>query len=99
MSPTKRGERWEVLRLKSIAANRLGQVRLRDLTATHLADWRGQRLREVTPSTVRREMNLLGAALTRARKEWGLLSINPTEDVRRPTEPPPRDRLPAQGEI
>ncbi|MBL3560981.1 tyrosine-type recombinase/integrase [Rhodovulum sulfidophilum] len=99
VSPTKRGERWEVLRLKSIAADRLGQVRLRDLTATSLADWRDRRLREVSPSTVRREMNLLGAVLTRARKEWGLLSINPIEDVRRPTEPPPRDRLPTQDEI
>lgn len=44
-------------------------------------------------------MNLLSSVLTTARKEWGLIEVNPITDVRKPSKPPARDRLPTQDEI
>ncbi|TDX18410.1 phage integrase family protein [Rhodovulum visakhapatnamense] len=99
VSPTHRGERWEGMRLRKFAEDKIGAVKMRDLSAADFADRRDRRLREVAPASVRREMNLLGSVLTQARKEWGLLSGNPMADVRKPKAPPPRDRLPTQDEL
>lgn len=99
VSPGKRGHRWEVIRLEKLGRDRLADIAMGDLQASHLADWRDRRLREVAPASVRREMGLLGAVLTQARREWGLIPVNPLADVRKPVEPPPRDRLPTDDEI
>lgn len=99
VSPGKRGAKWEILRLEKIAKDKLGAIAIRDLRPGDFADWRDRRLREVQPSSVRREMILMSAALSRARKEWGLIQSNPLEDVERPPEPQARDRLVSDAEI
>lgn len=48
---------------------------------------------------MRREMVFLGSVLTQARREWGMISVNPMSDVRRPKEPPHRDRRPTYDEL
>lgn len=98
VSPAKRGHRWEALRLERMRRE-IGHHRLGDLEARHIAAWRDARLREVAPGSVRREMVLLGSALRQAREEWGLMSFNPMTGVRKPTEPPPRTRLPTADEL
>ena len=97
--PAKKGARWEALRLEAFGRDKLGDVRLSDLAADDLAAWRYRRLRVVAPGTVRREMVLLSSVLNVARKEWRLISKNPLTDVKKPTEPPPRDRLPQPDEF
>jgi len=99
VSPSKRGARWEQLRAGVISRDKLGQMQIGQITATDIADWREWRLREVAPGTVRREMVMLGAVFTQARKEWRLISDSPMVDVRKPVEPPPRTRLPTDDEI
>jgi integrase len=99
VSPTKRGYRWEVIRLAKFQRDKIATVQLRDLSASHFATWRDARLREVAPASVAREMNLMGAVLTRARKEWQIIPHNPLADVRKPSKPPPRNRLPTPDEI
>ncbi|WP_407496784.1 tyrosine-type recombinase/integrase [Pseudooceanicola sp. MF1-13] len=99
VSPTKRGEQWEVIRLAKIARDRIGAVQLGDLSAADFADWRDRRLREVAPSSVRREMNLLGSVLSVARDEWGVIGASPMKGVRKPKEPPSRERLVTQDEL
>lgn len=99
VSPGKRGERWERIRLAKLARDDLGKVSLRDLTATHLAAWRDRRLREVAPGSVAREMTLLSSVLSVACKEWQIIPHNPLADVRKPPAPPARDRLPTPDEI
>lgn len=42
---------------------------------------------------------MLSAVLTVARREWGLIAVNPISDVRKPSKPPPRDRLITDGEF
>ncbi len=99
VSPGKRGHRWEVYRIERLRQDKLAKLRLGEIEARHIADWRDRRLRQVKPGSVRREMNLLAAVFTVARLEWGLVPRSPMEGVRVPADPPPRDRLPTDDEI
>ncbi|MFV8526709.1 tyrosine-type recombinase/integrase [Ralstonia pseudosolanacearum] len=104
VSPTKRGSRWEILRLdligrKKIEGKPFREIRLADLRPQHIAAWRDVRAREVAGSSVSREMSLLSHALEVARKEWGWLVTDPMKDVRRPPDNPPRQRLVSDNEI
>lgn len=99
VSPTKRGGQWEVIRLRAMERTTLAQVPLLELQPRHVAEWRDERLRSVTGATVAREYNLLSSVFDIARREWGLLSVNPAKDVRRPPQPPARSRLPTEDEI
>ena len=92
VAPLHRGERWEVVRLLLIERGPVAAVALSELTAARLTDWRDARLREVSPASVRREMNLLASVLEACRREWGYITVNPLRDVRRPKAPPARRR-------
>lgn len=99
VSPTKRGERWEIARLAKIRRDKIAEVNVADLTPAHFADWRDRRLKEVAPGSVIREMQLMSSAINIARREWGIVDRNPLSDVRKPSKPPPRDRLPTEDEL
>lgn len=99
ISPTHRGERWELTRLARLERDSLARVRLAALSAADIAAWRERRLRAVSGASVRREMNLLGAAFEVARREWGWLPANPVRDVRKPPSPPSRRRRVTDNEI
>ena len=99
ISPRKRGQRWELVRLQLIARDTLAQVKLRQLDTVHAADWRDRRLAEVSPSSVRREMNLLSNVCSVAVREWRLLRINPFHGVWKPKDARPRDRVLTDEEL
>lgn len=99
VSPTKRGARWEMIRLEKIQRDDIAKVSMGDLAPSHFADWRDKRLKEVAPASVIREMQLMGSVLNVARREWGLITVNPLSDVRKPSKPPPRDRRPTSDEL
>lgn len=93
-SPKKRGARWEQLRLNMFARIiEFSDMPLKNLRSAHLAEWRNDRLKEVSPATVRREMVLLRSVLELARREWGWINVNPIQDVKKPSPPPHRERL------
>lgn len=107
VSPTKRGGAWEVLRIDAFLGcarparggdtapavlGRLADVPLSAVDSTALASWRDVRLRQVSPATVSREINLLSAVFETARKEWRWLRERPFSDVRRPPSPPARKK-------
>lgn len=99
VSPTKKGARWESVRIQAIQADPLADVRLPDLDAKHFAEWRDRRLKVVSAGTVLRDWNLLSSACNKALHEWQWLKHNPMSRVKRPAEVPPRDRLLTQDEI
>lgn len=99
VSPSKRGHRWEVIRLEKFQRDSIARIRIGDLTPDDIGRWRDRRLAEVSAGSVRREMILMAAVLTQARREWGLIATSPMTDVRKPPEPAPRDRLPIADEI
>ena len=110
-SPKKRGHRWEAIRINSwmgkedrsgepsklmlpFLDDQLASVKQDDLSA-----WRDLRLKTVTAGSVLREMNLMGAILETARREWKWIKTNPLRDVRRPSQPEPRTRRITDREI
>lgn len=99
VSPTKRGERWEVLRLARWQRQPIAAMPLATITASTLAEWRDARQQEVSPASVAREMSLLRSVLEVARREWLWITSNPMRDVRKPVTPPSRRRRVTQDEI
>lgn len=98
ISEHKKGARWEVIRLKKFGSDPLVKLLLQDLTREHFEDWRDRRLQDVKPSSVNRELNLISHCLTQARR-WRLMDHNPLTDLKRPKNPPHRDRRILDGEI
>lgn len=86
---------------------RFGDVALKDLTQEHISRWRDVRLatvspqtkKKLAPSTVNREFKTLSSVLHTAKNEWRWIAEVPTVGVRRPQDPPPRDRLISEDEI
>jgi integrase len=106
VSTTKRGHRFEVLRLAAIGKWEINgkpfrDMRLVDATSEVLGKWRDHRLNtdRMSGSTVNRELNLLSNVFAIAAKEWKWIAASPTTDVRRPKESEPRDRLYTDDEI
>jgi integrase len=93
VSPSKKGAKWEQLRIAAFQAMPLAQVRLSEVDQTHISAWRDERLKTVKPGTLLREWTLLSHGFQIAVKEWLYLSQNPMTGVRRPLEPAPRTRI------
>jgi hypothetical protein len=64
-----------------------------DVSPNVMAEYRDRRLRAVKPSTVIRELSIIGAMLEIARKEWGWIATNPIHDIRKPSAPHHRERV------
>lgn len=106
VSKKKRNYLWEAQRFAALvkleigdARMPLGDIKLTNLTKVHLAQFRDARLKSVKASSVNRDLTLLSHVFNTARKEWHWIAESPTKDVRRPANPPPRDRRPTDDEI
>lgn len=99
VSSEKKSGPWEVHRLNLVRRYPIALVKLRDLNASHFAEYRDARLKEVSGPSVRREWNILHHACNIAVREWRWLRENPMGGVRRPTPGKPRDRLPTPEEL
>lgn len=86
----------------------LADWKLADVTPEVLGKWRDMRLKgtaaldfkdKVLGSSVSRDLNLLSHVFSAAVKEWKWIAKSPTTDVRRPADPPPRDRLYSEDEV
>ena len=103
VSPSKRGARWELIRLKAFESpdHRPLPVhnKLSDITTAQLAAWRDARLKVVKPGTVLRDVGLLSAVFDVARRDWQWIKINPLADMRKPPSPPHKDRVISWREI
>ena len=66
---------------------------LPDVTAQDLSRFRDARLAVVSVATVRKEMTIIRSVLESARRDWGMIAVNPIADVKRPPAPPDRKRL------
>lgn len=92
VSPTKRGESKEVIRLKAFERQALPLRKvLSEVTTADLAAWRDSRLAVNARGSVLRDMTLLGSVLEVARREWQWIQTNPMRDVKRPANPDHRE--------
>ena len=89
--PHLRGAPTERVRLKTIQ-DALGHWLLPALNAQVIAGYRDRRLKQVTPSTVLRELQSLSALLNHARREWSMSLTNPVSSIRKPSANRARSR-------
>jgi len=93
ISPTKRGCRWEQIRLSMLARDfAIFRGSVESLDATALSEWRDARLANKSAHTVNRELNLISAVMNVAKKEWRTPGVkeNPVHAISRPPVPRPR---------
>lgn len=96
VSPTHKGEQWEIVRLLAYAkpdSELPVKRKLSELRDVDFIKWRDARLKVTKKSSVLRDMGLVNSVLEHARREWKWLAVNPLVDVRKPTKPPHRDVL------
>ena len=94
-----KGAQSELSRLAQLENSFLGSVRLSDLTASKVARYRDERLKQVGSSSVRRELIILSAMLRIAMMEWQWIRSLPTDSVAKPIPKPPRRRGITRAEI
>ena len=100
ISRTKRGYQWEQGQISRLLKKPLAQLDVNDVTKQHIRDWRDDRLATgIKTSTLNREWNLLSHIFSTAKDEYELIKVSPMEGVKRPSNPPARDRLITKEEI
>lgn len=98
VSSQKKGHNTERYRLVSLQRDPIARVKVAGLSGKLMAEWRDKRLKEVSGSTVNRDLNLISHVINVARKEWGIHVENPIAMIRRPPENRARNRRLAHGE-
>ncbi|MFN3303670.1 MAG: tyrosine-type recombinase/integrase [Roseateles sp.] len=93
VTPGMKSARDDTIRLKAIARRPIAAWSMANLSPARIAAYRDQRLKEVCPATVIRELAYLSAVINHARREWGIATPNPVAMVRKPAAPPGRNRI------
>jgi integrase len=93
------GAREDTCRLARVLKEPIAKVRLADLDATHVAQWRDKRLERISSESVRREWSSLSHACEIAIREWRWLTSNPFREVQKPAKALPRTRRVSDDEI
>ena len=86
ISNHKKGRESERYRLMSLQRDPIALIKVAGLSGKLMPEWRDKRLKEVSGSTVNRDLNLISHVFTVARKDWGIHVENPISMVRRPPE-------------
>jgi integrase len=73
--------------------NPIAELNLTELTPNKIANYRDERLKEIKPNTVIRELAYISSMINHARREWGLGIINPVAQIRKPSQPQGRERV------
>lgn len=98
ITPAKKGARWEGIRLTKLQRDDIANIPIADIASSDLQDWIG-RQSGLKGSSINRELNLLSAVLTVARKRWKWLNTHPMADVERPSNPASRDKTYSDAQI
>ncbi len=100
VTPAKRGAAQEQRRIRQLQVSSIALHRLQELRSANFAQYRDERLRIVSPDTVRLELALFSHLYEIARREWGLESlVNPIKGIRKPKVPLGRTRRASQEEL
>ncbi|MGV0954563.1 MAG: tyrosine-type recombinase/integrase [Fluviibacter sp.] len=87
------------LRMGQFARSSLGPVVLGKLNASHIMQYRDERLRVVQGASVRRELAALSGLLNYVIREWRYLNANPMRDITRPADNAPRKVIPTADQV
>jgi integrase len=90
VSPSKRGEAWEVVRINKFLRSTLPIDKpLSKCTSEAIGEWRDEQ--KISAGSIIREFGLLSAIFEYARRELKWIEANPIKDVRKPKSPEHRD--------
>lgn len=100
-APKRKGAKQEIACIKSFIREFQLMVKkpLVDICQLDMIEFRNERLKVVKPSTVKRDLGLLGSIFKYARQELRLISGSPLTDISKPSESEHRDRRISQDEI
>ncbi|MDR0934112.1 MAG: site-specific integrase [Burkholderiaceae bacterium] len=99
VSVKKRGAAWERSRIAALCRDDLAKLSVREIGPRHFASWRDEKLKQLSPASVNRYMNILSHVCRIAINEWQWLKEDPMRGVARPPPTRPRDRRISLGEI
>ena len=99
ITPSKRGHKVEAIRIRKLMRDPIAATKFGYLKPSHLIKYRNGRLKEVSASTVKKEINILSHVFETAIKEWDMpINGNPVRLISKPKENKPRDRRLENGE-
>ncbi|MEY4644427.1 MAG: hypothetical protein RLZZ596_1258 [Pseudomonadota bacterium] len=99
VTPSMKGASEDTIRLKAIMRRPIARWSMAHLSATRIAAYRDQRLKEVSSGTVIRELAYFSSVINHARREWGINVPNPVQMVRKPQSPQARSRVLTDEEV
>jgi integrase len=102
VSPTKRGSRWEVVRinmfLRTMPCLKKPYTKIDRMDMQQVRDQR--KAAGLSDATINRDFNLISSIFSHAKKERGLpLRTNPVSEIKRPSKSPHRTRRPSAAEL
>lgn len=98
--PGKRSAWYEAVILKAFQRHEVCRKKLSAVTAEDFGKYRAERLRSITASSLRRQLNPIRNMFEVARKEWGLpLKKNPLADLKIYDSAKSRERRLSTGEL
>ena len=98
VTPSMLSETDDLIRLRAICRRPLCSLNMLALTSSKIAEYRDERLKQVTAGTVIRELCYFSSIINHARREWGINVTNPIALVRKPASPKGRSRTLNDGE-
>ena len=98
VTPYKKGWKFEHDRLNKFCRTKFSSILLSDIRQCDFDLWIASELKRIKASSVNRDLNLLSAVFEQA-KRWQWINNNPIRGIRRPKNPPPRDRRISNDEI
>ena len=99
ITPSKKGQKVEAIRLKKLMRDPIAATKFGYLKPSHLIKYKNQRLKEVSGSTVKKELSLISHVFETAIKEWDMpINGNPIRQITKPKENKARDRRLEEGE-
>ena len=96
--PQFKSAKREVSRLRLMQA-RMGNISIASMTNTFFAEYRDNRLKKVSPQTVKHEINIVRRVIKHATQEWGLVLPLGIPSVRLPKLPRGRSRRISDDEL
>ena len=93
VTPLMRGAQADTIRLKAILRRPIAKINVLLLNSSRIAKYRDERLAEIAPSTVVRELAYFSSIINHARREWGINITNPVQSIRKPAQPQGRNRV------
>ena len=91
-TPHKRSAGSEACRIRALLRHPLAKRFIGSVRGVDIARYRDERLKKITPGSLRRELTILSQLFEVSRKEWGIYVHNPVRDIKLPAENSARDR-------